>query len=524
MTMRVPILLAVIGQVICFVCSAKIPVSHFKNLLYREPPVPEPKTPRLPELEYVEQRLDNFNSNNEATFQMVFEEYTEVIVVCIPRIESHTVLCYANSDYLYYRNDEFFVRGGPIFIYVGGEWTISPGSLRGGHMFDMARELGAQMFYTEHRYYGQSLPTPDASLENLQFLNIEQALADLAHFIVYIRGRHPEYADSQVVLVGGSYSATMVAWFRQKYPHLAVGAWASSAPVLAKVDFIEYKEVVGASIRSVGGEECYRRLEGAFSQAELLIENQNFVEFSNRFRTCDVLTNDVYDIWSMFGLFSDILAGIVQYHRTGDIEGVCEELLDPNFPTETDLDAFVRWYTRQIFGNNPADDECIDATFMSDIEFYRNTSWDHYATRSAARQWFYQTCAEYGWYQTSGSRFQPFGSSFPVELYIRWCNYVYSAIFNQHTMQVNVERKNVKYGGMNPAVKNVYFTHGSIDPWRTMGIQTDLNDQSPADVVPGASHCADLSSNSPNDSPRMREVRDRIFNLVRQWIGVDTSS
>ncbi len=55
----------------------------------------------------------------------------------------------------------------------------------------------------------------------------------------------------------------------------------------------------------------------------------------------------------------------------------------------------------------------------------------------------------------------------------------------------------------------------------TMGIQTDLNDRSPADVIPGASHCADLSSNSPNDTPRMREVRDRIFSLVRLWIGVD---
>lgn len=61
-------------------------------------------------------------------------------------------------------------------------------------------------------------------MENLEFLNIEQALADLAHFIVHIRQRHPEFADSKVVLVGGSYSATMVAWFRQKYPSLAVGA------------------------------------------------------------------------------------------------------------------------------------------------------------------------------------------------------------------------------------------------------------------------------------------------------------
>lgn len=90
---------------------------------------------------------------------------------------------------------------------------------------------------------------------------------------------------------------------------------ASSAPLLAKVDFIEYKEIVGASIRSVGGEECFRRFEGAFSQAEQLIAVGNFAEFSNRFRTCDELTSDNLDIWSMFGLFSDLLAGVVQYHR-----------------------------------------------------------------------------------------------------------------------------------------------------------------------------------------------------------------
>ncbi|KAG4080000.1 hypothetical protein HA402_006312 [Bradysia odoriphaga] len=367
----------------------------------------------------------------------------------------------------------------------------------------------------------RSFPTPDASMEHLEFLNIEQALADLAHFIVYIRERHTEFADSEVILIGGSYSATMVAWFRQKYPHLAVGAWASSAPVLAQVDFVEYKEVVGASIRSVGGEECYIRLERAIGQAERLIADRNFAEFSNRFRTCEEITDYSYDVWSMFGLFSNLLAGVVQYHRPGDIEGVCEELLDPSNATETDIDAFGRWYTQFIFGNNPDDDDCIDATFASDVEFYQNTGWDHYATLSAGRQWFYQTCAEYGWYQTSGSRFQPFGSSFPVELYVRWCSDVYSSVFNRTTMEAAVARKNVKYGGMNPQVTNVYFTQGSIDPWRTMGIQTDLNDRSPADVIPGASHCADLSSNSPNDTPRMREVRARILSLIRLWTGID---
>lgn len=156
----------------------------------------------------------------------------------------------------------------------------------------------------------------DASVENMRFLNIEQALADLAHFITYIRGRHPEFDDSQIIMVGGSYSATLVSFFKQKFPHLAAGAWASSAPTFVKPDNFEYKEIVGASIRNVGGEECYQRLSRAFSQADQLFTNQNYVEFSNLFRTCEVMTDEnPFDIQIMFYTLSELLAGLVQGHR-----------------------------------------------------------------------------------------------------------------------------------------------------------------------------------------------------------------
>lgn len=155
----------------------------------------------------------------------------------------------------------------------------------------------------------------DASTGNLRFLSIEQALADLASFIVQIKRAQPRYANSKVILVGGSYSATMVAWFRKQYPHLAVGAWASSAPVLAKVDFVEYKEIVAASILSVGGRACYNRLELAFAQAEQLIAANRTEEFRQLFGFCGDFGTHRLDVSSAFSTLSDVLAGIVQYHR-----------------------------------------------------------------------------------------------------------------------------------------------------------------------------------------------------------------
>jgi Serine carboxypeptidase S28 len=59
----------------------------------------------------------------------------------------------------FYGNSEFFKPGGPLFIYVGGEWAISEGWLTSGHMVDMAREMNGYIFYTEHRFYGQTRPT-----------------------------------------------------------------------------------------------------------------------------------------------------------------------------------------------------------------------------------------------------------------------------------------------------------------------------------------------------------------------------
>ena len=176
---------------------------------FKEPP--PPKTSEFADevdTRWIEQRLNNFDPQDNRTWQMRYME-----------------------------NNLYFEEGGPIFIYVGGEWTVSQSWLQGGHMYDMAKQLNGTMFYTEHRYYGESRPTDDLSMENLRWLNVDQALADLAHFIIHIKETYPGTENSGVIMVGGSYSATMVTWFRQKYPHLVNGVWSSSAPLLAKVDF-----------------------------------------------------------------------------------------------------------------------------------------------------------------------------------------------------------------------------------------------------------------------------------------------
>ncbi|XP_055530179.1 thymus-specific serine protease [Wyeomyia smithii] len=459
--------------------------NHFWERLHREPPIrgSTTKNIRLVESKWIRQKVDNFDPQNPSTWSMRYME-----------------------------NAEHYQPGGPLFIYVGGEWTISAGSISRGHFYDMAEELGAYLFYTEHRFYGLSRPTANTRTDQLKFLNIDQALADLAHFVEEMRSTIEGASNASIIMAGGSYSATMVAWFRQKYPHLINGAWASSAPLLAKLDFIEYKEVVTESIRLVGGDSCTDRIERAIEKIESLLDQGEFDEVRENFMVCDNIdfTNNL-DKGNFLSSISDYMAGVVQYHWPGDIEGMCDIITDES--VDNDIEALARWFTQGV-------SSCMDFTYTASIQYYSNTAWNHGANVGAMRQWFYQTCAEYGWYQTSGSENQIFGSGFPVDLYIQMCVDLYDRTFNTMQLESNVARTNTVYGHMNPAVTNVFFTHGQLDPWRPMGIQEDLNEHSPAVVIPLASHCADLGSISEYDSPEMRAAKERIFELIKMWLSV----
>ena len=81
---------------------------------------------------------------------------------------------------------------------------------------------------------------------------------------------------------GGSYSGSLSAWMRQKYPNLVDVGYSSSAPVLAQLDFPEYHKVVTASV----GPACAARLAAAFQTIEKLMR-VNRSKVLDDFDACD---------------------------------------------------------------------------------------------------------------------------------------------------------------------------------------------------------------------------------------------
>lgn len=237
---------------------------------------------------YLDQPLDHFNPKNNETWQMRYNE-----------------------------NIEFQKSGGPVFIYMGGEWPISADNLLDSHMFDMAKKLNGSMYYTEHRYLGKSRPRDDTSTANLEWLTMEQAMEDMVVFIKYIKEHDSAIKNSKVILIGQSYPGALVTWFRAKHPDLVAGAWASSAAILQKVDDKELKETVSKSMKLVGGEDCANRIQEAFINMEEIVfdKSGNVSRINEEFKLCKPLDskNDM-EVWHFFYQLSDAIAALVQFH------------------------------------------------------------------------------------------------------------------------------------------------------------------------------------------------------------------
>lgn len=150
---------------------------------------------------------------------------------------------------------------------------------------------------------------------NLRYLTVDQALADVAHFVTDIQRRYSSQQDRRpaVIVVGGHYSGNLAAWFQQKYPHLSAGAWASSAPVLSVVNHQLYKETAAATYRSIGGDACYNAIESGFAAIETLVQNGQLDELSAIFSLCPAsyLRTD-RSISLFFALIAEAFAVIVQ--------------------------------------------------------------------------------------------------------------------------------------------------------------------------------------------------------------------
>ena len=403
----------------------------------------------------------------------------------------------------YFANFDYTVdkKSNVLLFYIGGEAALGESSVELGSVTQLAAKTNAAIFGLEHRFFGESVPTDDLTVDNLKYLTIHQAIEDLASFITDMKKEYClDQTKCKTAVIGGSYPGDLSSWFRLKHPELADASWSSSAPVEAKADFFEY-DAHQADVIKKHSEECYNIVFDTFNY----IENKTYedLEYAKRY------------IWQKFGLkpelrgideasmlymLADVLATPVQYRSYYVyLEEMCDALED-NVTTYDEKIDILSNTTNSILkaeGSQFLMDFPLICSGTSKTDTFKDT-----------RAWTWMTCKEVGYFQTASGKLRS------KNVNLSYWQYVCKSLFQLKDLP-DTDATNKEYGGKNPTGTKTVFVNGNNDPWSMLGIeenQTSLNRT--AYVVEEGHHCDDLRSPSDSDSLSLRWTRQKVISDI----------
>ena len=384
----------------------------------------------------------------------------------------------------------------PVFFYICGEATCNPSALNGA-IRHYAQKFHAKLIALEHRYYGASIPVTNLSTKNLRFLTTEAALDDLAYFQRHI-SQQKNWTGSWIAF-GGSYPGSLSAYYRLKFPYLVAGALASSAPVMAKEDFIEYDQ----HVTEVVGPQCAELMREVVHTVEASLDDPSqLAQIKELFGASNVV-----DPIDFLYLIADIGAGAVQY---GEKEKFCATLASRASP---------------LIGYAEIAHDLYKSSGLNAVDFTAQGAMDETINPDAQglsmRQWYYQSCTEYGYWQNAHPNPQLSTRSTLINLdyHHQVCKRLFQLTQPAQTTNLNAT---FYYPLMDALVSKIFFTNGEQDPWSTLSLAEKNGNASNSNLnyqlILGAAHCDDLHRPSLNDSASLQQARKTMELLLSQWL------
>nr|GLL24700.1 lysosomal Pro-X carboxypeptidase-like [Ipomoea trifida] len=404
----------------------------------------------------------------------------------------------------------------PIFVYMGGEDDIEAFARETGSIIQYAPHFNALVVFIEHRFYGKSLPFGGekeaiSSSKTLGYLSSTQALADYATLIIDLKNNLTA-ADSPVVVFGGSYGGMLAAWFRLKYPHVTIGALASSAPILLFDNITSpyaYRDVITQDFRSES-ENCYKVIKSSWQFIEDTAKQAGGPEIlAKSFRICknnisaDSLENWLYTAYA-FTAASDYptAANLFNPLPPYPVKQICKAIDDPRHGS----DILEKLYAAvNIVYNYTGEVNCFDPEKPSEV------------LRRAA-PWRWQICTEMI-FPTGGSSKD---SIFPVSEWdynerVQFCKEAFNieprpnwitTEFGGH----NIKRVLKRFGS------NIIFFNGLRDPWSSGGVLENISESIVAIVAKEGAHHVDLRFSTKEDPKWLKDVRMKEVEIIKKWI------
>ncbi|KAJ5275760.1 hypothetical protein N7524_001913 [Penicillium chrysogenum] len=408
---------------------------------------------------------------------------------------------HSNSSVGHYRNrywvsEEHYKEGGPIFVFDVGESTAEPAgqtylSNSSTFFYQLVKEFGGIGIVWEHRYYGDSLPynvSLDMEPEHLQYLNNKQALADIPYFAAQFTRQ--DYSDVDLtpagtpwVMVGGSYAGMRAAFTRQSYPDTIYAAFASSAPVEARIDMSVYFDQVYDGMVTYGHLNCTRDIKAALEyideqlskseSAAAAIKREFFGEGaeknSNGDFTAALVT--IYNFFQSYGMGGGV----------GSLESFCEHMeTDPKTSAAAPSEGFAptrgKKYVAERYASWPVFTQVVNMNMKTNCKKLETSEplecdLGPPSANPDTISWTWQYCTEWGYFQTNNFGAHSLLSKYQTLEYAQeYCNRFFpeavaKGLFPKHPQ---TEATNAETGGWSIRPSNVYWSGGQFDPWRTL--------------------------------------------------------
>ena len=474
----------------------------------------------FPRPQFVTQQQDHFDSDNNRTWEQAF-----------------------------YVNAEHWDGTGPVFLCVGGEGPPLTGaavvhSVHCNNAVEWLSEVKALMFAVEHRYYGchnaSACPYSPSDANPLQWLSSRQALADLAHFHAYASARWKLPEGTKWVSWGGSYPGMLASFVRVLYPNLIHASVASSAPVRAKLDMEEYYDIASRaySLPYVGGgNTCEVAIRNGHAEIGALM---------NTSTGRDTLASMFPQVKARGGAdWLKTRAGQARFAGNGvaafpsqsndpactafgcNIERICDVMVGgPPSPPVQRLATLAKGQAkeqerRRAVGHGR--ESTALASRASVVEMVaREQSGESSHPHLFLDYWGYQTCTEFGFYQTCEVGTRCFFTQGLNQLSDddSFCQQEFS--IPPSSIQQRIDATNAFYGAGRPDLarnaSRILYVNGDVDPWSGLSILASPSPGLPTLQVPGASHHAWTHPSAPTDQTSVIMARTLIRKQVTQWL------
>jgi len=421
----------------------------------------------------------------------------------------------------FYVNDKYWkgaASEAPVYVCVGGEGppldgSVVVSSVHCNNAVEWLPETGALMLALEHRYYGchnaSACPvTSFGSSSALRFLSSRQALADLAHFHEVAVARWGLTSANKWVSWGGSYPGMLAGWFRLKYPNLIHASVASSAPVQAQLDMQGYNDVVASaysvSDNDVGGSPaCTAAIATGHATIKSMFNTSSGRDQLSKFFH---MPADFFKSPSNQGDFAG--NGVAYFPAQGNdpsctqpgcnIKEICKIMTDSSRGSAVERLAALRSDQLDWLGDTPA---TLGRPFSAEADY-----------------WGYQTCTEFGFYQTCevGSKCFYAQGYVTLDAMDSFCKDEFG--IEQAQIAASIDDTNAFYGGDKPSGSCVLYPNGEVDPWHSLSVLSPPGNGIEVLMVPGASHHAWTHPSDPSDQPSVVAARATIRQTVTTFL------